>query len=619
VTISSIPEVIPILPDERISEVIGPAAAGKPGSTLLTYLRLQGGGWWKWIAIWALQNIRYLPVYVMPLLIGHLIDRIDSQAPGKALGELPWVLGITVAMCLATIASDTLARVLLSRIGHHLTAGLRAALIQRINRLEFSFHDRSQFGALQNKFTLDVGRLAGLQSYISESLLMYGTVVVVMLAIIATSNVLMLTVLMLVVPINVLLVRLCWNRIQSKNEDYAKAETGYMASLNEALNGLRVNRAHANEEFVESRLSKAADSVASKAIKLDYMNNLFGSASAGVATVLSLVVLALGIWLAVGGERSIQVMSYDFTVSPITVGELTVLMSYYGILSGAMGSIIGGLPAVAAAKDGIRSLSQLFKDEDVESPRDRREIPTLRGDVRFESVFFTYANADHPCLIGLEMNIPAGTSLALVGQSGSGKSTVASLILGFYQPQSGRVLIDDKDLGLIDRRSLRRHVGVVGQEVVLFQDSILANIAWGDQHPDFARVQNAAQRANAMEFIERLPGGLGHVLGDRGAGLSGGQRQRLAIARAIYRDPQLLILDEATSALDQESEQLVQKALDELRRGRATLIIAHRLSTVRTADSIAVLHEGCIIEQGRFDELMAKDGPFKRLAHDQLV
>jgi len=616
---SSIPEVVPVLPAERITEVIGPAASGRPGSTLLTYLRLQGGGWWKWIAIWVLQNIRYLPVYVMPLLIGYLIDRIDREAPGKVLGELPWVLGVTVAMCLATVASDTLARVLLSRLGHHLTAGLRAALMHRINRLEFSFHDRSQFGALQNKFTLDVGRLAGLQSYIAESLLMYGTVVVVMLTIIASSNALLLFVLLLVVPINVLLVRLCWKKIQAKNEEYANAETGYMASLNEALNGLRVTRAHANEDFVESRLSKATDSVASKAIKLDFMNNLFGSTSAGVAMVLSLVVLALGIWLAVGGVRHIQVFSFGLTVTPITVGELTVLMSYYGILSGAMGSIIGGLPAVAAAKDGIRSLAQLFKEEDVESPRDRREIPVLHGEVRFESVCFAYPEADHPCLNGLNLNIPAGTSLALVGQSGGGKSTVASLILGFYQPQSGRVLIDGQDLGLIDRRSLRRHVGVVGQEVVLFQDSILANIAWGDQHPDAARVQTAAQRANAMDFIGKLTGGLSHVLGDRGLGLSGGQRQRLAIARAIYRDPRLLILDEATSALDQESEHLVHQALDELRRGRATLIIAHRLSTVRSADNIAVLDEGRIVEQGNFDELMAKEGPFKRLAQDQLV
>lgn len=610
---------IPHLKTQRIQSAVGVPKDGRPRSALVTYLRLQNGSWRTWVVIWALQNVRYLPVYITPLLIGHLIDRIDVQAPQQVLEQVPWVLGVTLVMCAATVACDTAARAMLSRLGRTLTAGLRDALIRRINRLQFAFHDRAQLGALQNKFTLDVGRIEGFQSYLSEALLMYGTVVVVMLAIIASTNPLLLVVLLIAVPFNLFLVRLFWNRIRLLNEAYCTAETDYMASLNEALNGMRTTRAHATEDFVEERLAHAAGNVAGKAIRLDLTTNLFGSGSWAVATFLNLLVVAAGLALVVSGERQVHVLGIPISIVPITLGEFTVLLSYYGIISGAMAAILGGLPAVAAAKDAIRSLAQLFHEEDLEEPGAARPpLPDVRGEVRLRGVHFRYPGAARSCLEGLNLHVPAGRSLALVGRSGSGKSTVANLVLGFYQPLSGQVLIDGQDLAHLDRRSLRRHIGVVSQEVVLFKDSILTNIAWGDAHPDVARAEHAARQANALEFIARLPGGLDHVLGDRGMGLSGGQRQRLAIARALYRDPRLLILDEATSALDQESEHLIKQALTVLCRGRTTLIIAHRLSTVRDADRIVVLDDGRVAESGTFAELMALNGLFTGLAKEQL-
>ena len=243
----------------------------------------------------------------------------------------------------------------------------------------------------------------------------------------------------------------------------------------------------------------------------------------------------------------------------------------------------------------------------------------MQGEVRLDNVHFRYASSQRHSLGGVDLHIPVGTSLALVGPSGSGKSTIASLILGFYDPEQGTVSIDGNDLRTIDRRTVRKHVGVVSQDVVLFHDSVAGNIAWGDATPDPKRVDEAATRANADAFIRELPNGYDTVLGDRGMGLSGGQRQRLAIARALYRDPKLLILDEATSALDPESERQVQQALDVLMQGRSTLIIAHRLSTVRNAHRIAVLDEGRVVETGTYDELMAKQGAFYRLANGQLT
>jgi ATP-binding cassette subfamily B protein len=608
----------PPIPSRRIQAVTEPTAAGRQLSTVIAYWRLQNGSNAQWVAIWALHNIRYLPIYAIPLITGWLIDHIDPRDPQRVLGPLPLALAATMAMCAANVISTTAARILLSRINRTLAAGLRSSLIRRINRLTFAFHDRAQQGALQNKFTLDMGRLEGFQMFIAESILMYGTVTIVTLFIVAWYNPLLLLVIALSVPVNLMVGRALWKRIKSSNEQFRQAETAFMANLNETLTGLRISRAHATEEFSEQRLSLAAGTVAKEGMRLDFVNSLFGSSSWATSTFLNMFVLGLGVWLAVSGDHHLAFLGHSWTIAQITIGELTILMSYYGIISGALGNILGGLPSMAAADDAIKSLAHLYAEEDQENNAGKTIVAQVRGDVTLSHVRFRYPTADRHSLDDLDLTLPAGKSLALVGPSGSGKSTIASLVLGFYEPESGTVLIDGQDLRTLDRRSLRRHVGVVSQDVVLFQDTLLGNIAWGDQSPDRERAIIAAKRANAYEFIERFPDGIDHILGDRGGGLSGGQRQRLAIARALYRDPQLLILDEATSALDSESERLVQQALDELMRGRTTLIIAHRLSTVRNADHIAVIKDGRVAEAGSFDELIAKDGIFRSLAHGQL-
>ncbi len=608
----------PPVPSARIQSVTQVSASGKPPSTLVAYWRLQTGSAKAWTAVWFLFNVRYLPVYVIPLITGWLIDRIDPADPQKVLSVLPLALFVTMVLCAGNVASTTVARVILSRINRTLTAGLRRSLIRRINRLSFAFHDRAQQGALQNKFTLDMGRLEGFQSFLAESILMYGTVTFVLLGIVALTNPLLLIVIAATVPLNLLVARLLWWRLKSSNQLFRIAETAFMANLNETLTGLRLSRAHAIEEFSEDRLSHAAGTVAKEGMRLDFVNTLFGAGAWAVSTFLNMGVLGLGVWLAVSPDHSLTWGEHTYVIKRITIGELTILMSYYGLVAGAVGNILNGLPSMAAADDAIRSLAQLYAEEDEETNTGKRVVSAVTGEVRLDHVRFRYPTADRHSLDDLSLSIPAGTSLALVGPSGSGKSTIAALVLGFYQPQEGAVLIDGCDLRTLDRRSLRRHVGVVSQDVVLFQDTILGNIAWGDRKPDRARALAAAQRANAEEFIKQFPAGIDHLLGDRGGGLSGGQRQRLAIARALYRDPKLLILDEATSALDPSSERLVQQALDELMRGRTTLIIAHRLSTVRSADRIAVIVDGRLAETGTYAELLAKDGEFSRLAHGQL-
>ncbi|HEX3133702.1 MAG TPA: ABC transporter ATP-binding protein [Planctomycetota bacterium] len=589
---------------ERLASITS-VAAGQRRNPLAAYMHLVQNNRFLVPTVWPLINLRNSPVWIFPLLIGHVFDVLSNpQQRATVMGDLWWVMTVSFLLCVMNVITTVGERRLRSIQGRALAAALRRSLVRRLHKLTFAFHDRAQAGILQNKFLLDIGRLEAMQNYLAECILMQGTTIVVTLVIVAQYNPWFLLVLGLIVPANLLTAHLLWPPMRRRSEEFRVAESGFVASLNEALHGVRVTRAHAVEDYAERRLESAARKVATSGVRVDVTHAFFGSCGWAVGSLLNMAVIGVGAWLCVRDE--------------ISYGALFIFWSYYGIISGAVSGIIYGMPTVAGASDALQSLSELYESESEERNDGKPALESVTGEVRLTGVHFRYAGSQRHSLGGVDLHIPVGTSLALVGPSGSGKSTIASLILGFYDPEQGMVSIDGHDLRSIDRRTVRKHVGVVSQDVVLFHDTVAGNIAWGDEAPDPKRIQEAAERANADSFISELPNGYDTTLGDRGMGLSGGQRQRLAIARALYRDPKLLILDEATSALDPESERLVQQALDVLMQGRSSLIIAHRLSTVRNADCIAVLDEGRVVETGTYTELMAKQGAFYRLASGQL-
>ncbi|HYE05971.1 MAG TPA: ABC transporter ATP-binding protein [Planctomycetota bacterium] len=592
------------LPSSKLQSITAPPGGKKPG-TIAAYLALVEGRRGFIPLLWLLMQLRYAPVWIFPLLTGAAIDRL-AHAPtaATAVHALAWILPATAALCLINIFSTIASVRMLSAQRRSLSAGLRRSLMARLHRLTFSFHDQARAGELANKFLLDVGRLEGLQHYLSEFVLMQSSTALLMLALVGWKDPALFAVIALAAPINIALARVMWLRMKRENEEFRIAESGFVSLLHEALNGLRMTRIHAVEDWTEQRVGSSAGRVAEVGVRVDTLTAVFASSSWTLSQFINMTVFGLGVWRCAHGE--------------ISIGDLGVFMAYYAMIYSSVAALVNGMPTVAQASDAITSLAELYRDDNEERNAGKPALPAMNGEIELAGVGFRYEKSDHHSLQGLDLRVPAGTSLALVGASGSGKSTIASLILGLYEPQAGTVAIDGHDLATIDRRSLRKHVGVVSQDVVLFHDTVLGNIAWGDRKPDEARARAAATRANALGFIEKLPAGFATMLGDRGTGLSGGQRQRLAIARALYRDPKLLILDEATSALDPESERLVQAALDELMKGRTTLIIAHRLSTVRSADRIAVIDQGRVCEIGTYAELIAKQGAFWRLAQGQL-
>jgi ATP-binding cassette subfamily B protein len=398
---------------EKIQGAIGPVNK-HAHSALRAYWLLQPGHWWEWPAIWLLQNVRFAPIYILPLMTGHLIDIATRGAQGEVMAFMPLFALVTLGLCFLNVCGDTGARLLLSRISRSLTASLRGALIQRLNRLSMHFHDREKIGEMEARFTIDLNRLESFQAFIADGLLMNASVMLVMGTIIFYTNPLMLGVISLGVFINLLLVRLLWRRLTHAQKEYRQAESTFLHILGEALQALRITRAHATEGFVEQRLQAGASNVAHKGVKIDFLMNLFGSSSWAISTALNTAVVMLGIWLIVIDPFVIDLVGYPIPIEPISIGQFTVLLSYYGIITGATTSIINHVPAVTGAIDAIQSLSRLYRSED-EAQSGDKQLPHCHGKITLAGVSFSYPGNENLILRNINLHIPAGTSVALVG------------------------------------------------------------------------------------------------------------------------------------------------------------------------------------------------------------
>jgi ATP-binding cassette subfamily B protein len=371
------------------------------------------------------------------------------------------------------------------------------------------------------------------------------------------------------------------------------------AQVMEMVEMIPVTRAHALEEKEIEKVSDQLFTVAEKGYRLDVIQSVFGSVGWAIFQVFQIICLAFTGFLAIKG-----------TVLP---GDITLYQSYFATIVNQISSLITLIPTIAKGIESVNSIGEVLLSDDIERNEGKKKVSKLVGEYDFVDVKFRYNNTDLDVLDGLNLHVEPGETIALVGESGSGKSTILNLAIGFNLATDGKVLIDGNDIKEIDLRSYRQFLAVVPQSSILFSGTLRDNITYGVDEVDEEYLQEVVKAANLSDLVESLPDGLETEVGEHGGKLSGGQRQRVSIARALIRNPRVIVLDEATSALDSISERLIQEALDNLTKDRTTFIVAHRLSTIRNADKIAVINDGHCVEYGTYDELMELKGEFYRM------
>jgi subfamily B ATP-binding cassette protein MsbA len=564
--------------------------------------------YWRLIRYLQPYRLRLVAAFVCALLVAGLsgayawlvrpvLDGLFISKDERLLVLLPLAI-LTVAVLKGLFNYGQ--NYLMNYIGNQVIADIREELFLKLVHLPIRYHDTNSSGRLVSRVINDVSLMANAVAGVVKDLFQQGLTFLAMMGVIFYQNWKLATVSVVVVPISVTVMVRMGQKLRAL-ATRGQERMGDMAStLQEALAGIRMVKSFGREEEEARRFISSNKAFVHTTMKAIQVSSL-GSSHMEVIGVLGVAGI---IWY--GGYL---VIHDEMTPGAFFSFLAAMFMAYSPIrrLSGANNTV---QQALAAAE---RVFGVLDMETEHQANKGRVQIPAITKSLEFRDVSFRYDGHTLSALTGVDLTIKAGAIIAFVGSSGSGKTTLVSLLPRFYEPTGGSILIDGVDLRDCTLQSVRAQIGIVSQEVVLFDDTVRNNIAYGRSGASDDEVIQAATLAYAHEFIIRLPDGYNTLIGERGLKLSGGERQRLAIARAILRDPPILILDEATSALDTESERVVQMALANLMRHRTTLVIAHRLSTIQNADRIVVLDRGRIMEIGSHEELLQRGGIYKRL------
>ena len=544
-----------------------------------------------------------LATLAMPVAVRHVVDSGLNAAHSAAVNR--YFLGL-FALAVATACCAALRFYLVSWLGERVVADLRSAVFRHVLSLSPSFFEVTKSGELLSRLTTDTTLIqnvvgSSLSIALRSSLTLFGAVVMLMITSPRLTGIMVLVIPLVVVPII-----LAGRRVRSLSRTSQDRLADTSALAGEVLNAMPLVQAYTLEDLHGARYEHSVQGAFQAARRRIRQRALLTAYAITVVFGALVLVLWIGAQDVVSGR-----------MSGGQLGQFLLYAVFAGGSTAGLSEIFGALQQAAGATDRLVELLAVRPHYSV--PAVPATLPQpARGELRFIDVHFSYPSRPMPpALSDFSLELKRGETVALVGPSGAGKSSVLALALAFYRPQRGRILVDGVDITQLDPRELRRCIAVVAQDTVLFADTILENIRYGRPGASDAQVHAAARAAAAADFIEHLPQGYGTEVGEHGVRLSGGQQQRISIARAVLKQPAILLLDEATSALDAESELLVQQALKDLMRDRATLVIAHRLATVRSADRIVVLDGGRIVASGSHADLSEDGGLYARLSELQ--
>jgi subfamily B ATP-binding cassette protein MsbA len=531
----------------------------------------------------------------LPPLLAAFVDKINSVPPLVLLNYM--AVGIVILFVLKGIFGF-LQSYLMSDIGQRIVRDIKAKLYAKFQSLSLDYFTHKRGGEMISRITNDVKLVENAVSYGSTDIVYQGAQVVIFFSL--TMFIYAKFVIFIVPPLAILgyLISTVGKKLRKLSRTSQEKMADTNSILYETIIGARIVKGFNMEEYEIKKFNKVNHDYYRVSMKSIKRILLLSPATEILGCIAGVIIFFLGGREVIAGKIS-------FGVFGLFLGSLLSTIRPFKKLS-QVNSL--NQQAVAASE---RIYEVLETEPSVAEQLGAKELKAFRNNVVFDNVWFNYG--DNHVLKGISLDVPYGSVLAIVGPSGTGKTTLLDLIPRFYDPKKGRILIDGTDIKDVSLKSLRQLVGIVTQETILFNDTIKANIAYGKPGATDEEIKSAALQANAHDFISNLPLGYDTVIGDRGMRISGGERQRIAIARALLKNPPILILDEATSQLDSESERIVQDALDRLIRGRTVFVIAHRLSTVRNATKIVVLDKGVIAESGRHDELLKSDGLYKRL------
>ncbi|MFW5751253.1 MAG: ABC transporter ATP-binding protein [Planctomycetota bacterium] len=578
---------------ERVLEDL-PFSARRPLRTLYWLLDARWPAYCYLLLVFLIKNACFWGPSIAVALVVMIIE--DPAYPA-------WMIWLPIggqALLLAiNIPGHVYYAHLLSQRIRGLERRLRAALVRRLQQLSLTYHNESESGRLQTKVMRDVEMVENLCRLFFQGGIEAMITIAIALGVALYNEPQVALFYILATPLCLTLLWLFRKPMVERNRDFRRGMEDVGSRVSEMIDMIPVTRAHGVEGTEVGEVDRRLFELRNRGIRLDRTNALFQASSFVVLRGIELVALA--------------VFASMIIWSDLTIPLLVLFMGLFAQMVMSIMRLLHLFPQYARGLEALRSIGEVLECPDLEENAGKPAVNEVTGAITFDHVDYRYRNRAEHAVHDLSLHVEPGECIAFVGESGSGKSTTMNLVIGFYRPTGGRILLDGRDMQELDLRTWRRHIAVVPQNVILFSGNLRENITYGLDLVDESEIQAVVRAANLEQVVAQMPEGLDTVIGENGVQLSGGQRQRVAIARALIRDPRVIILDEATSSLDVIAEREVQQAIDNLVAGRTTFIVAHRLSTIRHADRVCVMKQGRCVELGPQDELLVRNGEFTKL------